>query len=142
MKPTILFLFVAAIGNAVYHIGQKALPQSANPMVLLMAVYALSFVLTGLAAPFFQGKGDVAISSSIFSWPVLVLALGVVLIEIGFLLAYRTGGSLQWSGAAVNGIAAILLVPIAILAFRESFSVSRVAGIAITLLGVLLLTRE
>jgi drug/metabolite transporter (DMT)-like permease len=142
MKPILVFLLVAAIGNAVYHVGQKALPQAANPMVLLMAVYAFAFVLTGMAAPFFAGKGEVATSSWILGWPVLLLALGVVLIEIGFLLAYRSGGSLQWSGVAVNAAAAALLVPVAILVFRETFSISRALGIAATLAGLWLLSRD
>ena len=74
-------------------------------------------------------------------WPVVVLAVGVVLIEIGFLLAYRTGSVLQWSGVAVNGAAALLLIPIALVVFRESFTAVRGAGIVLTLTGLVLLAR-
>jgi len=70
-----------------------------------------------------------------------VLGGGGVLIEIGFLLAYRSGDVLQWSGVAVNGAAALLLIPIALIAFREPFSLGRLLGIGLTLAGLTLLAR-
>jgi len=42
LKQMVLFLLIAAVGNAVYHVSQKTLAPAANPMVLLMAVYALT----------------------------------------------------------------------------------------------------
>jgi drug/metabolite transporter (DMT)-like permease len=142
MKPLFLFLFLAAFGNAVYHVGQKCLPSQANPMVQLMAVYAAAFLLSAAAAPFFRGPATLSWTAQAFSWPVLVLAVGVLLIEVGFLLAYRTGGSLQWSGAAVNGVAALMLMPVAVAAFREHFSPAKALGVVLTLVGLFLVARK
>ncbi len=142
MNQILVFLGIAAVGNAIYHLGQKTLHPGANPMILLMAVYAVAFGLAALAAPFFQNTAGVSWKAQVFSWPVLVLGAGVLLIEIGFLLAYRVGGGLQWSGVAVNAVAALILVPIAVLYFRESLSWSRVLGILMTLAGMALLTRR
>ena len=104
-------------------------------MVLLMAVYGVAFVFSALAAPFFQDTSGGPWLAQVLTWPVLVLGAGVVLIEIGFLLAYRSGNILQWSGVAVNGASALLLVPIALVVFRESFSLARALGILLTLAG-------
>ncbi len=142
MKQALLFLAVAAVGNVTYHLGQKTISSRANPMVLLMAVYAIAFVLSAAAAPFFRTANGTGWSAEVVRWPVLALAAGVVLIELGFVLAYRSGDMLQWSGVAVNGASAMLLVPIALLLFRESFSLSRVLGIVLTLAGLALLTRR
>jgi drug/metabolite transporter (DMT)-like permease len=139
MKQPILFLAIAALGSVTYHLGQKTLPSTANPMLLLMAVYAVAFALCGVAAPLFGSEIRLA---QLISWPVLALAAGVVLIEIGFLLAYRSGDVLQWSGVAVNGAAGLLLIPIALFAFGESFSWSRLTGIVLTLAGLTLLARR
>jgi drug/metabolite transporter (DMT)-like permease len=141
MKQTLLCLAVATLGNVAYHLGQKTISPAVNPMVLLMAVYGLAFALCGLAVPFFQGQGAFSFAQ-LLSWPVFVLCAGVVLIEIGFLLAYRSGNVLQWSGVAVNGAAALVLIPVALFVFRESFSLTRLAGIALTLVGLMLLTRR
>ena len=142
MRQALIFLAIAALGNVTYHVGQKTLPSTANPMVLLMAVYAVAFVLSAVDAPFFPSPVGIPWTAQVLRWPVLVLAAGVLLIEIGFLLAYRSGDILQWSGVAVNGASALLLVPIALLAFREAFSPARAVGILLTLVGLALLTRH
>jgi drug/metabolite transporter (DMT)-like permease len=135
----LLFLLLAALGNAVYHVSQKTLAPTANPMVLLMAVYAVAFLGAGLAAPFFRGGGGSGFGQ-VLSWPVLCLGVSVLVIEIGFLLAYRTGGSLQWSGVAVNAVAAVLLLPAALLVFQERFSPLRAAGMVLALSGMAMMS--
>ncbi len=142
MNQVLVFLGIAAVGNAIYHLGQKTLHPGANPMILLMAVYVVAFGLAALAAPFFQDTAGISWKAEVFRWPVLVLGAGVLLIEIGFLLAYRAGGGLQWSGVAVNAASALILVPIAVLFFREQFSWTRALGILMTLGGMALLTRR
>jgi len=142
MKQALIFLGIAALGNITYHLGQKTISPTANPMVLLMAVYAVAFVFTALAAPFFQDTSGGSWVAQVLTWPVLVLGAGVVLIEIGFLLAYRSGNILQWSGVAVNGASALLLVPIALVVFREEFSPGRALGMLLTLAGLALLARH
>ncbi len=141
MKSTLLFLAVAALGNVTYHIGQRTLSPRANPRVLLMVVYAVSFSLCAAAAPFFRTAPGVSWPGEILRWPVLVLAGGVVLIELGFVLAYRSGPMFQWSGVAVNGASALLLVPIAALIFREALSPTRLAGMGLILVGLALASR-
>ncbi len=142
MKSSVLFLAVAALGNVVYHLGQKTISPRANPMVLLMAVYAVAFALAAAAAPFFRASAGPSGMAELVRWPVLALAAGVVLIELGFLLAYRTGSVLQWGGAAVNGASAVVLVPIALVFFREGISAVRLLGIALILGGLALVARH
>jgi drug/metabolite transporter (DMT)-like permease len=142
MKETLLFLGVAALGNAIYHLGQRTLSPSANPMALLMVVYAVAFGLSAAAAPFFRAAPGAGAWAGLVSWQTLALAVGVVLIELGFILAYRTGSVLQWSGVAVNGASTLLLIPIALVVFREPFSPTRLGGILLTLSGLWLLARR
>ena len=142
MKQALIFLSIAALGNITYHLGQKTISPTANPMILLMAVYGVAFVLSAAAAPFFRGTSGLHWTAQVLSWPVLVLGAAVLLIEIGFLLAYRSGNILQWSGVAVNGASALLLIPIALVVFREAFSLSRMFGVLLTLAGLALLTRH
>ncbi len=141
--PRMLFLFlgVASVGSAVYHLAQRSVPAGANPMLALMGAYIIAFAAAAVAAPFFGSVSGYSWTGQMFSGPVLLLGAGVFLIEVGFLLAYRTGGSLQWSGVAVNTAAALALVPVALIVFREPFSVARLAGMALCLGGLLLLVR-
>lgn len=142
MKEMLCFLGVATLGSVIYHSGQKALPTQVNPMLLLVGIYAVALLLAGLALPFFQDAGHPLRFGPGFPWAVLGVGLGILLIEGGFLLAYRHGASLQWSGVAVNGLAAVVLVPVAVLLFREGFSLAKAMGILLTLSGMALLVRR
>lgn len=142
MKDVVLYLAVATLGVAVYHLGQKTIAPSANPMALLMAVYAVAFLLAAAALPLFRTPGQATLPRDLLSWPVLVVGLGVLLIEGGFLLAYRSGGALQWSNVAVNGVAALVLLPVAVLVFGERLSAVRIVGILLTLSGLALIAKR
>ena len=142
MKPMLMFLLLAAFGNAIYHVSQKSLAPTANPMILLMAGYAVAFTGAALAAPFFRVSNSAPWMAQVISWPVVMLGVSVLMIEIGFLLAYRTGMSVQWSGIAVSGSAATLLLPVALLVFREAFSPARAVGMVLTLSGLALMARK
>ena len=112
-------------------------------MRALSLYYASAFILSLAAAPFF---GPLKLSDGLVSaatdWRIWLVAAGMVLIELGFFLAYRSGGSPQWSGVAVNGTAALLLVPLSILLFHEQFSVQKVLGIILTLSGIYFLASK
>jgi drug/metabolite transporter (DMT)-like permease len=139
MSSQLAYLFLTAVGCAIYHIGQKSLSPSSNPMVVLMAVYVIAFLLAGLSAPLFKHVGNASWPSQVFCWPVAVVGVGVLLIELGFMLSYRAGSSLQWTGVAVNALAAVILIPVALVVFRESFSLTRLAGIVLALAGMALM---
>lgn len=140
-RALLLCLGVAALGSAIYHLAQKSVPAGANPMVALMGAYLVAFAAAAAAAPFFGLPQGVAWRAQLFSAPVLWLGAGVFLIEIGFLLAYRAGGGLQWSGVAVNTASTLLLVPVALLFFRETLTPARAGGLALCLAGLWLLSR-
>ncbi len=142
MKPLYLCLGLAALGHAVYHMGQKTLPSTVNPMALLMGGYAVAFLLATLAMPFFRAPGEAIWTAPAFSLPVLILGVGAVLIELGFLLVYRRGGGLQWTAAAVSGLSALILVPVGVAYFREGLSPGRLLGVALTLAGLVLVVRK
>lgn len=142
MKSFWLFLCIAAAGNFIYHYGMKSFSSSANPMQVLVLFYALGALLSLTLTPFFGRTDWTQAAAFLGNWRVWLVAFGFILIELGFLLAYRAGGHMQWSGIAVNGMAALLLVPVGILVFREPFSWEKLAGIVITLAGLFLLMRR
>jgi drug/metabolite transporter (DMT)-like permease len=142
MKPFAFYLGFAALGHALYHLGQKLLPTQANPMVLLTGAYSVALLLSALAIPFFRSPGQATGPSQVFNLPVLLLGASAVLIELGFLLLYRKGGGLHWAGVGVSALSALVLVPVGVLVFRESFSLTRLLGVVFTLGGLFLLVRK
>ncbi len=139
MRTVFIYLGIATLGCVLYHVGQKFLPKNINPMMILVATYTTAGLLSLALMPFFKSTDPTMSFKHAFGWPVLVVGLGVLLIEGGFLLAYRGGGSLQWSGVLVNGLAAAILIPVAIVLFREEVSYTRLLGVLVTLGGMALI---
>lgn len=144
MPQFVWFLLVAALGNTVYHIGQKSLHDTAvHPMLILLMYYLAAMVLCLLAMPFFGKVLQLGSAVALLgNWRVWLVALGILLIELGFLLTYQAGGSAQWGGVAVNGMAALVLIPLSMWFFHEHFSWTKLLGILTTLLGLYFLVKK
>lgn len=150
MKPLLFALILATVGCVIYHLGQKLVPPTAHPMAVLMAAYAVAFTLSVVALPWMQPAGTTGAWRQAYAGMAtgqglrvaLVLGVGVLLIEVGFLLTYRAGGSLQTSSIAVNGAAAVLLIPVAVALFKEAFTLPKALGILLVLAGLGLMSRR
>ena len=60
-------------------------------------------------------------------------------IEVGYLMAYRTGGAISNTALIVNIIAVTLLIPIGLIFLKEKLSLSQVVGIVFALIGLFLI---
>ena len=143
MPKFLPFLLVAALGNICYHLGQKSLHgENAHPMLMLSIYYGIAMLLCLLAFAFW-GKTELAAAVPLLgNWRMWLVAVGTILIELGFLMAYHAGGSPQWGGVAVNGMAALLLIPLSLLLFGEHFSWQKAAGVLLTLLGLWFMVKK
>jgi drug/metabolite transporter (DMT)-like permease len=63
-------------------------------------------------------------------------------VEVGCLLAFRAGGNISVTALLVNVAVAIVLVPVGLRWFGEAVSPLQIAGIAICLVGLLLINRR
>ena len=63
------------------------------------------------------------------------------MIELGFLLIYRAAWPVSIASVMMNGIVAVLLLPIGAALFGEPITAVRVAGVVLCLLGLSLLQR-
>ncbi len=134
-------LGIAITGQVLYHVTQKHVSAGANPVVALLAFYlvAAAFCLPllwlfPLQAPLVEEVGR--LNSAAFG-----VAASIVLIEIGFLLAYRAGGNLSNSFVLTASVVTVALFLVGQLALRERASATQIAGIALCLAGVWLATR-
>lgn len=134
-----LTLGVAVAGSLTYHLAIKQAPANLNPFYALAVVYALALLLCliGLAV---YPEGSRALRDLRPS--VIFVALGVVGIEVGFLLAYRAGWNVGYASLLVNALGALVLLPIAIYWFKEGVSAAKLTGAALCLAGLALLVRK
>jgi drug/metabolite transporter (DMT)-like permease len=139
MKAAFLAPFLLAVAGLVtYHIAQKAVPASANPLALLAAAYALAAVACVVLLALSPGTSLTDAFATV-PWMFVAVALGMLGLEIGYLLAYRAGWHLSLASVAAGTLAALILVPAGVAFFQEALSVTRIAGIALCLAGLALL---
>jgi multidrug transporter EmrE-like cation transporter len=73
------------------------------------------------------------------NWASYLLGVSIVGLEVGFLLAYRAGWNLGLAAVLVNVAASLVLVPIALLAFKDQLSWVNIAGVLTCLAGLIML---
>ena len=138
--PLFYFSIALAIGaSALYHFTAKSTPANVNFTVSLLVTYALAFVFTLLTFVFFPVKHGLAAELKQLNWASVGLAVAIVGIEFGFLLVYRSGWNLGIAAVLVNAAAALLLLPAAVLVFKDRLSWVNVLGMFVCLAGLVLL---
>ena len=142
MRPSFaIALGIAIAGQVLYQLMQKGVSHGAHPVLSLLAFYLLAALLSLPLLLLFPLSGTLTEGLRGLNGPVLGVAASIVLIELGFLLAYRAGGSLQSSYVTSAAFTTGLLVLIGWAAYAEQLSVSKVAGLGMALAGIWLLSR-
>jgi uncharacterized membrane protein len=124
----------------IYQVSFRLIPSGLSSWHVLFVVYALGAILTfflGLTEKIPLWQAIKQMNAAIF-----ILTLGVVGIELGYLLAFRAGWPLTRVGLTSNVGVALLVIPIGILFFKERLSLMNVVGIALCVLGLILVVRR
>ncbi|MBP4047646.1 hypothetical protein [Chromobacterium violaceum] len=131
-------LLLAVAGSVVYHLSIKQMPQALNPFFSLAVSYGLAMLLC-LAGMWWLPAGQRGASA--LNWSSLGVALGILGIEMGFLLAYRAGWNLGYAALSSNVLSTALLLPLGYWLFREQVSPARLAGLGLSLAGLWMMLR-
>jgi uncharacterized membrane protein len=136
-------MFISAIAitilsNVFYHIVQKVTPQQANPVLSLAVSYLAAAAICLALLPVFPLQGGWRESLKQLNWTSLVLALAIVGLEVGFLLAYRSGWDISLAALVSNTTVALILLPIGLQFFNEKLTPVNIVGVLVTLVGLVL----
>jgi len=132
------FLLVV-LSNLFYHLIQKMTPQNVNAVLSLTISYLGALLLCVLILLFAPPPGGLKQAFRQVNWTSVVLGITILGIEAGYLLAYRAGGSLNITALMVTVSVTILLIPAGLLMFSERLSLTRVVGIVVCIIGLVLL---
>ena len=73
------------------------------------------------------------------NWASYLLAFSIVGLEVGFLLVYRAGWNVGIAAVLVNVVASLLLVPVALIVFKQQLTWINIIGILVCLAGLVML---
>jgi len=75
------------------------------------------------------------------NWASLVLGGSIVFLEMGYLLVYRTGWSINIVALFSNVITIMILILIGVLFYKEKLTPLNVLGIVMSIVGLILMKR-
>lgn len=130
---------VAILGTVGYHMLMKKLPSTINPLVSIVGIYVAIVILSTLMLPFFMGGGTLLASLKQMSWIQVGIAFCILLMEIGFLMMYRSGWDLSTGNVVTGAIINIALGFIGVVFLKEGLSYLNVLGVSLCIVGVMLI---
>jgi uncharacterized membrane protein len=137
------FPLVLAVGGMLfYHLGQKSIPKGINPFYATVIAYAVGIVVCVIGGLMSSGHNSFVSSLKESNWAVFVVGAAAACIEIGFLLAYRSGWRISVAAVATNVAVTLMLVPIGIVIFKDHLSLRNIVGLIFCVLGLVLVVRD
>jgi multidrug transporter EmrE-like cation transporter len=139
-----MFLFyfsitLAILSSALYHFSAKSVPSNINFAISLIVTYVVALGITLIAALLLPAESGFVAELKKLNWASFLLAIAIVGIEFGFLLVYRSGWNLGIAAVLTNVVASLILVPVAILIFKDKLNWVNVMGIFVCLAGLVML---
>ena len=135
-------MVVLIVGGLLYQIAQKSVPKTANPMLTLALAYTIGVCIC--AAFYFILPQQQTISASFkeLNWTVVLIGASAVMIEVGFLLSYRTGWNISSTSLFVSIAVSLLLIPVGLFFFKEQINSWKIVGAIVSIVGLILLSKE
>jgi multidrug transporter EmrE-like cation transporter len=136
------WLALAIIATVAYHLVLKVIPAGANPFLSLAVTYAVVtavFLVLFAASP---GATMLRVSMSALNWTAIGLAAAIALLDVGFLMLYRSGFNVSLGQLVTQSAAALLLLLIGVAFIREKLSLGNIGGIVLCVAGLWLIGRR
>jgi drug/metabolite transporter (DMT)-like permease len=135
-------LVLTISGNILYHVAQKSVTRTANPLVTMMIAYGVGIIVCAIAFAFYPAGKPFLSAVKEANWAACAIGIGATAVEIGYLLAYRTGWNISLAPILTSVAVTLLLIPIGLLIFREQLSAWNVLGIVFCIMGLVLITHK
>jgi drug/metabolite transporter (DMT)-like permease len=130
-------MLLVVLGNVLYHVSQKSIPRSLDPVFSVFVSYATALALSALLLPFVAER-PLRASWGRTTWASFGVGIGAFFIEFAFLYVYRSGWNISLASFVGGAALAVILVPLGYLVYKEKLTAVNFAGLLLCLLGVYL----
>lgn len=138
----VVAMALAILASIMYHLVTRSIPAGVHPLVTLTITYLTAAALSVLLLPVFPLKGGLGEELRHVNWTSFALAVAILGIEAGFLLAYRAGWNISLADLVANASAMVILLPIGLIAFRERLTLAQVGGLVLCAAGLILINKK
>ncbi len=134
-------IVLLVLSNVFYHICSKQMPAGLHPLAATSLTYLVGAVFAFVLYLIINPKGSFFGEFRQVNWAPFVLAAAIVGLEAGAMYMYRVGWDISVGQLVMSSILAIVLIFVGLIAFHEQISASKLAGIAICLVGLYFINR-
>lgn len=135
-------ILLTVIANVLYHIAQKNTSAKINPIFSLIVTYSVALVTCIIIFLFMHDNKNLHSNIKELNWSNTLLGASIVLLELGFLLAYRFNWNVGTASIISTILVTIILIPIGIIFFKEDINIKNIAGIIISIVGIVLINSK
>ena len=129
------------LSNVFYHITAKSLPSSLDTFFSMAVTYIVGAVVSLILYMTIGNGNSIAEEISNLNWTPFVLGLSVVGLEAGAIFMYKAGWEVSVGNIVQAIFVAIVLLAVGVLVYKEALTGTKVAGIAVCLVGIFLLNK-
>ena len=132
---------LAVLSDIIYQIAAKSTPQNLNPFASLTITYLIGAVVSaGIFFAMTKG-GNILQEWGQANWAMVILGFAIVGLEAGSIYMYRVGWNVNTGYIVKACFLALALLVVGYLLYKEQINVSKIAGIAVCMLGLFLINR-
>lgn len=132
---------LAICSEVIYQICAKSTPQQINPFASLTITYLIGAVVSAVIFFIMNRGGNILHEWGQANWAMLVLGIAIVGLEAGAIYMYRVGWNVNTGYIVKASFIALALLVVGYLVYKEQITATKVAGIAVCMLGLFLINR-
>ena len=134
-------LAMVVLSNCLYNICTKSTPQNANAFLSLTVTYLIAAAITASVFFLHGYHGNLITQVKQLNWTAPVLALTLIGLEFGYICVYRAGWKMSVCSITGNTCLAFALLIIGALLYQDVITLKQVVGMAVCVLGLILINR-
>ncbi|MEI6378792.1 MAG: hypothetical protein WCO55_03965 [Candidatus Falkowbacteria bacterium] len=140
-----VFVGVVVVSGVFYHISQKEVPKSVNPMASLAFSYIIALIGSIILLPVVSRLSEASKSLNLdkltqaVNWPSFFVGVTIIGIEIGVMMAYRYGGKMNNTSLIIYSTIAAVLFLVGVYHYNETISWQKLFGAVLCFVGLVVM---
>ena len=130
---------LVVLSNTLYQVCAKRAPQTANPFASLTVTYLVGAAASVALYYALNRQGSLIRELGRLNWSSFLFGIIIVGLEAGWIYAYRAGWQVSVAPIVQSAFVAIILIVVGVLCYGEALSWNKVVGIAVCIVGMLLI---
>ena len=135
-------LGLVIVSNVFYQICAKSVPQEMNPLASLTVTYLVGAVMSLILYYALNKNASILTEYRSLNWAPFVLGIVIVGLEVGYIYVYKAGWPVSTAQIVQAAVLAVILIFVGYILYREPITWNKIAGIAVCLCGLGLISMK